>query len=284
MNRRSPDERQPQSLRARLRETTAQAILFAAEEVFADEGLHAAHMGDIAAQAGVAVGTLYNHFADREALLAGLLEARRELIAEIDGALQASADRRSARGSAARRSACWPTTSAPEVRAHRAAGRAGRYQQTFPPAWARSATRCSEMLTRIDELKAQGVREGVRADMADLAPFFLIGMMRALVMRDAPAAPGLVAEADRLLSCLLRGRGSRPMSRPPDLSPRARARARQQVAGHALGHLRHADGRDRHVDRQRRAAAPARRARRHRRGDHLGHDRLRDRDRAWSCR
>ncbi len=63
MNRRSTAERQPQSLRERFNETTLQAVLSAAEEVFADAGLHAAHMGEIAERAGVSVGTLYNHFA-----------------------------------------------------------------------------------------------------------------------------------------------------------------------------------------------------------------------------
>src|SRR3954470_13131171 len=77
------------ALRQRIRETTTQAILAAAEEVFANKGLHAAHMGEIASLAGVAVGTLYNHFADRDALLAGLLEARRaELLAGIDATVR----------------------------------------------------------------------------------------------------------------------------------------------------------------------------------------------------
>ena len=70
-----------------------QAVLTAAEEVFADAGLHDAHMGEIAERAGVAVGTLYNHFADREALLAGLADARfKEMIADMDAALKASAE------------------------------------------------------------------------------------------------------------------------------------------------------------------------------------------------
>ena len=60
----------------------------AAEAVFAEQGLHGAHMNDIAERAGVAVGTLYNHFPNREALLAGLIEARRvELVARLDGNL-----------------------------------------------------------------------------------------------------------------------------------------------------------------------------------------------------
>src|SRR3954466_1530914 len=82
------------ALRQRIRETTTQAILAAAEEVFADKGLHAAHMGEIAALAGVAVGTLYNHFADREALLTGPMTARRaELLARVDAALDETAGR-----------------------------------------------------------------------------------------------------------------------------------------------------------------------------------------------
>jgi len=58
--------------------------------VFADQGLHAASMADVAAQAGVAVGTLYNHFSDRDALLGALLESRRrQVMARLDAALEA---------------------------------------------------------------------------------------------------------------------------------------------------------------------------------------------------
>src|SRR3954471_18358392 len=94
MNRRSINELAPQTLRERNRSTTIETVLAAAEEVFADQGLHSAHMGEIASRAGVAVGTLYNHFQDREALLAGLLDARRvELLARIDRGLAETADR-----------------------------------------------------------------------------------------------------------------------------------------------------------------------------------------------
>lgn len=83
MNARSPSDSKGSSLRTRLREATAAAILDAAEEVFASEGLHAAHMNDIAARAGVAVGTLYNHFKDRDALLDALLRERREEMLQV---------------------------------------------------------------------------------------------------------------------------------------------------------------------------------------------------------
>ena len=76
-------------LRERLRAETARSIISAAEKVFAAQGLRAAKMDDIAAEAGVSVGTVYNHFEDREALLNALLDTRRaELVAKLDAALE----------------------------------------------------------------------------------------------------------------------------------------------------------------------------------------------------
>src|SRR6476659_8497010 len=83
MNPRSPSESEVPPLRERIRLATSAAILAAAEEVFAAEGLEKARMNDIAARAGVAVGTLYNHFKDRDDLLAGLLTVRREELLEL---------------------------------------------------------------------------------------------------------------------------------------------------------------------------------------------------------
>lgn len=75
----------------RLREETARAISTAAEQVFADRGVNQARMEEIAARAGVSVGTVYNHFEDRQALLAELVESRRkELAQRLDKALDAS--------------------------------------------------------------------------------------------------------------------------------------------------------------------------------------------------
>lgn len=88
MNRDSESGRPVHRLRARLRAATEEAILGAAEEVFAEQGLHAARMESIAERAGVAVGTLYNHFKDRAALLEALMGVRREaLFARMDAVL-----------------------------------------------------------------------------------------------------------------------------------------------------------------------------------------------------
>jgi AcrR family transcriptional regulator len=65
-------------MRVRVREAAATAILEAAEEVAAQRGLEATSTAAIAERAGVAVGTLYNYFPDRDALLAALFKLRRE--------------------------------------------------------------------------------------------------------------------------------------------------------------------------------------------------------------
>src|SRR4051812_5437747 len=91
MNRSSSTGRHVLPLRERLKGETQRAILQAAEEVFGESGLTGARMEDIAARAGVSVGTLYNHFEDRDALLSELVASRREdLLARLDSVLAAS--------------------------------------------------------------------------------------------------------------------------------------------------------------------------------------------------
>lgn len=49
-------------------------ILDAATKVFAEKGLHRATIKDVARAAGVADGTIYNYFANKDALLIGILD------------------------------------------------------------------------------------------------------------------------------------------------------------------------------------------------------------------
>jgi AcrR family transcriptional regulator len=67
-------------LRTQLRESVADAILEAAEDLIAAKGLQGAPLAHIAKRAGVAVGTLYNYFADRDALIRALFEMRRSTL------------------------------------------------------------------------------------------------------------------------------------------------------------------------------------------------------------
>ena len=60
------------------------AILEAAEGVFAEQGFHGARIQDVAERARVGVGTVYNHFAQKEDLLRALIDERTEaLLAEL---------------------------------------------------------------------------------------------------------------------------------------------------------------------------------------------------------
>jgi AcrR family transcriptional regulator len=60
------------------------AILDAAEAVFAERGFHGARIQDIAERARIAVGTVYNHFEQKDDVLSALLEERVEgLVAQI---------------------------------------------------------------------------------------------------------------------------------------------------------------------------------------------------------
>lgn len=174
----------PVRLRQRLREATAGAILDAAEQVFAAEGFRA-RMESIAARAGIAVGTLYNHFADREALWEALRRSRREaLLARLDGALEGA------------RGAPFPDALrafAGALEAHWAAHRGFLTLLVHAePAVAQAGARAQRERTLMDELEARaerlvrlGVADGsLRQDGHALFPALLVGTLRALIVHE----------------------------------------------------------------------------------------------------
>lgn len=89
--RRSPDRLASSARGARTRER----VLAAAEPLLARRGFEATSMQDVAARAGLGVGTLYHHFPDKKALLLALLDRfleRMEAERRGDGALRALLD------------------------------------------------------------------------------------------------------------------------------------------------------------------------------------------------
>lgn len=75
-------------LRARLRVAVRDSILEAAENAIVQEGLEGASLLSIAHRAGVAVGTIYNYFSDRQELFRELFTTRKaELVTALDAGL-----------------------------------------------------------------------------------------------------------------------------------------------------------------------------------------------------
>lgn len=174
MNPRSSSETKTPRLKERIRQTTVDAILEAAEQVLS-EGLHTARMNDIAQRAGVAVGTLYNHFADREAIVAALLDWRRqEMLAEVDRVIEADG-----LPFAERLRLLFEVTSGffvqhrPFYAVYMQCETLKDKQQILP-----------EVYARMVKLTRRGVRErALRADGAELFPALMLGTIRAVFVR-----------------------------------------------------------------------------------------------------
>jgi AcrR family transcriptional regulator len=189
-------------LRERLREAAAEAILVAAEQVFGEEGLADARMETIAARAGVAVGTLYNHFEDRGALVAELVRRRRrDLIERIDRAAASAAGepfpqrlRRFAEALFEHADLHGPLLAA--------LAQAGEGP-------ARPAHGVAQALhTRAAALMTAGVQEGtLRPDEVDLHAVAFVGMTRAVFMRDLQrrSRPARAPQVAALVDLFLRG-------------------------------------------------------------------------------
>ena len=194
-------------LRTRLRAATVAAILDAAEEVVAEKGEAAASVQDIARHAGVAVGTLYNHFRDRQALLGALLAARRaDLAARMEAALAASA----AAPFRTRLLALLGAVCA-EIDAHR------RYLTIIlgsdapRPLRPRGQPPAMHMIeAHAGALVAAGLREGaLRPEQADLYPAVLAGLFRGVLRHAIGAgAPSMAGAATVTVELFLRACGA----------------------------------------------------------------------------
>src|SRR5258708_3175561 len=88
MNQDSPAKIQPR-MRERMRLAVHESLLEAAERAVVQEGVEGRSLQSIARRAGVAVGTIYNYFADRQELVRELFSKRRdELLHAIDAGMK----------------------------------------------------------------------------------------------------------------------------------------------------------------------------------------------------
>ncbi len=163
-------------------------------------------MESIASRAGVAVGTLYNHFKDREALLSALIRSRRQaLLDRVDRALA------SAEGANFEASLLAFVTAlfrhwaehAGLLAALLGADQLGRQA----PGEARGPRVGEELTRRAETLLRRGLAEGrVRPEGAEDYPALLVGMARGLLVQGAGRGDP-VRGAERMLDVFLRGAG-----------------------------------------------------------------------------
>jgi AcrR family transcriptional regulator len=199
------------SLRTRLREATAAAILDAAEEVFADQGLNAAHMNDIAARAGVAVGTVYNHFKDRDALLAALLhERRQEMLQVMDEFLELPSSGNF-------------HDDLLELM-HRTGGFLDRHQRFhqilhqcdlpqnlagYPETAAQFPKKKGEIHARFEKLIKRGLKQkALRPELADYYPSLLMGILRSARQRQSDIGGDEHLPIDEVVRFFIQGAGT----------------------------------------------------------------------------
>lgn len=185
-----------QPLRERLRAETARAISAAAEEVFAARGLRDAKVEEIAARAGVSVGTVYNHFQDREALLSDLIESRRaELARRLDASLAECAHQPFEEQ--LRRFAL---TVFEHFETHRQFLSIMLESDTAKAATPSEAMR--EIRARVETLVKRGLaRKMFRPALAPLLPILLMSAMKAVLIHEL-RAPGALTVPERAVAAI----------------------------------------------------------------------------------
>jgi AcrR family transcriptional regulator len=186
------------SFRTQLRDAARAAILDAAEELIATRGMQGAPLVQIAKRAGVAVGTLYNYFTDRDALVQALFETRR---ASLRPMIQAAIAANKQLAFEPRLRAFVSDVLA-AFEAHRrfvkVAIEAEHLKTPSPTS--------TDMANAIGELVKAGVREkAVSPAYADLLPTMVTGALRAVVLRRIAEDAPLTHDASAIVTAFLEG-------------------------------------------------------------------------------
>jgi AcrR family transcriptional regulator len=175
-------------IRERFRKEVLTTIAEAAEQVFAEQGLRDAHVGLIAKRAGVAVGTLYNYYKDRDALLVALIDQRQD---ELFEALDRAIDSVAPPAPFQEQLLAFVLAYFAFLTTHRLflkilmEGELMHLQTALPRAASVHIACHKRIFQRMEELFAAGAESGaIRPDAASLGPWLVMGMMRGIAIRD----------------------------------------------------------------------------------------------------
>jgi AcrR family transcriptional regulator len=202
-------------LREKVKTLVRDELLQAAEEVFAEEGLQTAKVESIATRAGVSVGTVYNYFADRKALVDAVMEHRKhELIQRLDQLAHETAgrpflDRLDAM--LLQILAYFHGQRPYFLLMMQAEGHTMMLKQSLMIARDPCKGPFGPMFTNLEALMSQGIAEGVlRAELPRTHATFLFGITRGLglsLLMD-PAEPDVRDSRTTILRFFLHGAGS----------------------------------------------------------------------------
>jgi AcrR family transcriptional regulator len=186
-------------LKSQLRETVRAQILDAAEELIAARGLHSAALAQIAKRAGVAVGTLYNYFADRDAMIRALFESRR---AVLKPKLLAAASNAQALPFEPRlRQFVRDLLAAFEE--HRRFVKVATETEHMK---IQPTTTASDLVTAVETIVDAGVAErAIDSNKAPLLKLVIPGAIKGVIMRRTIDGAAFVDDADAIVSIILDG-------------------------------------------------------------------------------
>jgi len=195
----APRAERRSQMRRTVRETVRMAILDAAEELIARHGLHDAALVQIARRAGVAVGTLYNYFTDRDALIRGLFESRRATLRpRLLAAIQAGSDlpfeprlRRFVR------------EMLEAFESHRSFLKVAIENEHLKPS---RSTTPQDLLAGVRDIVSAGVREGaIPVYKAEILPLVITGILKSIAVHRIHGGGEMVGDADAIVDLVLDG-------------------------------------------------------------------------------
>lgn len=199
------------SLRDDFRSFARSAILSAAEEVLAEEGLHAARIEEIAQRARVAVGTIYNLVGDRDALIQEIMRARHaEIVTVLANTLKAhkaAPFREQVHAAVLSMFAYFGT----HLRFFRLVMEAQAMSGKLGGAGRDSQAIHDEIHKLYRDLMQRGVKQGaLRTEWSELFPSMLTGLMREVMIRDLKShdRPSPEARAEAVTQMFFEGAGT----------------------------------------------------------------------------
>jgi AcrR family transcriptional regulator len=197
--RKSRPGQQVRALKTQMREAVRAEILDAAEELISTRGLHGAALAQIARRAGVAVGTLYNYFADRDAMIRALFDSRRatlrpKLAAAVENAVHLPFEQRLRQ---------YMRDALAVFDEHRRFVKVAietEHVKLSP------STSAAEWLAAIESIIQAGVAEKViDAKRASLVAMVVQGAMKTVLLRRVSEGGDFVGEADAIVDIVLDG-------------------------------------------------------------------------------